>query len=77
MTRGRPRNLERIAARALGELTYVGPVCICGCAIFYASNAACVDCTKARASRRYADPRTHNDIVAKDAARYAAKKASE
>jgi formate-dependent nitrite reductase cytochrome c552 subunit len=55
MSRGRPPNLPRIAARERGEKTYLDAhPCWCGCEIKYTSNATCVDCQIAKGKQAYA-----------------------
>ncbi len=50
------RNLPRAEARAAGRKRFTdGNDCpLCGCAEKYVSNGVCVDCTKAKATARYA-----------------------
>jgi hypothetical protein len=50
------RNPPRSEARAAGARFYCEeqPCALCGCPDFYTSNGYCVDCTKTKASARYA-----------------------
>ncbi len=56
MSRGRPPNPLRAAARAAGAKTYVGysPCMICGTNLWYTVSTGCVECVKNRAKERYA-----------------------
>jgi len=72
MTRGRPPNVARAAAREAGTETYIGPECICGCTARYTSSGACIDCSIARGKLRYQNNRGHVRIL--DAARYQRRK---
>ncbi len=55
-TGGRPRNLEREAARLAGERVFdkVDGCPVCGTAAHYVVNGQCVYCTIERAKSRYA-----------------------
>ena len=56
VSRGRPPNLLRAAARQAGERFYADqdPCDFCGTNLHYVSNAGCVACAIARGSTRYA-----------------------
>ncbi len=56
MSRGRPLNPLRAAARAARAKTYVGfsPCMICGTNLWYTVSTGCVECVKNRAKARYA-----------------------
>lgn len=70
MSRGRPPNLLRAAARKAKQKTYIeqNPCAVCGTNLRYTSNTACVACSIERGKAKYA---------ALDEAQKAAHKASD
>jgi hypothetical protein len=80
MSRGRPTNIFREAARRAGEKTFstFEPCKTCGTDERYVSNSACVACSVARGNARYAalGDEAKKAQAAKDHARYVARKST-
>lgn len=53
-SRGRPPNLNRLAAIAAGLSKYEANPCWCGCTSRYVKNLGCVECSIAQAKGHYA-----------------------